>query len=155
MNTSLQCRTMRRQGGSVVVEAAIVLPLLLLLVLATAEFGRALLHYNTLQKTVRDATRYVAENAINRNTKLIDLTPTLIATTRNLAAYGSPSAGTALLPGLAPANVTVTSPDAFHVRVSATYTYRPIFATIPTFGLGSGNISVPTTLTSAQTMRAL
>lgn len=145
-----------RQTGVVVVEAAIVLPLLLFLLLAIAEVGRALYQYNTLQKSVRDATRYVADNAIPNSTGVIDLTPALITTARNLAVYGNPNAsGTPLLPGYTTGNVSVTSPDALHVRVSATYTYQPRYAVIPTFGLTDSGITMPTSLTAVLSMRAL
>ena len=42
------------------VEFAIALPLLLLLLLAVAEFGRMLSHYNSLLQANRDAARYLA-----------------------------------------------------------------------------------------------
>lgn len=146
----------RRHRGIVVVEAAIVLPVVLLLMLAVAEVGRALYQYNTLQKTIRDATRHLAGKAISDATGVIDLTASLITTTRTLAVYGKPtSGGTALLPGFTTSDVSVSSPDALHVQVSASYTYTPMFIAIPTFGMGDGNITVPTTLTAELTMRAL
>lgn len=131
------------------------LPFLIMLLLATAEIGRALLQFNTLQKSIRDATRYVAEEATGPDTEVIDLTSAVIATTRNLVVYGSPVAGEALLPGLEPGDVTVSSPDALHVQISVTYTYTPLFAVIPTFGLTQSDITAKTTMTSDQTMGGL
>ena len=43
-----------RQRGVAIVEFVLTLPLLMLLLLATAEIGRALFQYNTLTKAVRD-----------------------------------------------------------------------------------------------------
>jgi Flp pilus assembly protein TadG len=47
----------RRQAGTSVVEMAIVLPLLLLLVFAIAEFGVAFAQWQTLTNAVREGTR--------------------------------------------------------------------------------------------------
>lgn len=144
-----------RQRGLAVVEMAIVLPLLLLLLLGAAEIGRAFYEYNTLQKTVRDGARYLAENASPGSTGIIIITPTVATTTRNLVAYGSPVPGRPLLRGLAPDNVTITVPNPTHVAVTANYTYTPMFVSIPTFGLRAGNITVPTAFRASVTMRAL
>ena len=79
-----------RQRGSAVVELAIVLPLLLLIFLGTAEFGRALFQYNTLTKTVRDGARYISQNSLNGSTGVVDVPPTAVAVveTKNLVVYG-------------------------------------------------------------------
>ena len=53
----------RRQRGTATVEFAIVLPLLLVLMFATAELGRLISQYNTLTQSVRDAVRYAAAAA--------------------------------------------------------------------------------------------
>jgi Flp pilus assembly protein TadG len=143
------------QRGLAVVEAAIVLPLLLLLLVAVGELGRAFYQYNTLQRCVRDATRHLAANAISNDTKLIDITPQLTATTRALGAYGSPGGGTPLLPDLAPANFTVSQVNATQVRVTGTYQYQARYAAIPTFGLGDGNVGFSKTFTVAVTMSAI
>ncbi|MEW6168864.1 MAG: TadE/TadG family type IV pilus assembly protein [Pseudomonadota bacterium] len=145
-----------QQQGLALVEAVIVLPVMLLLLLAVAEMGRALFHYNTLHKLVRDAARYAAAVAIPDDTDVIDLSSALITTTRNLAVYGSPGASaTALLPGLSVSDITVSAPDALHVRIDADYTYTPLFVVIPSFGLGAGDITVPTSMSASATMRAL
>jgi hypothetical protein len=47
-------------SGAAVIEAALVLPIALLLMAGSMEFGRALLGYLTVEKTVRGATRYLA-----------------------------------------------------------------------------------------------
>jgi hypothetical protein len=63
--------------------------------------------------------------------------------------------GGALLPGLAAANVTVTTVDSTHVSVSAAYTYQPLLgAALPTFGIGSP-ISFSFPLTATIVMRGL
>jgi len=75
-----------RQSGVALVEFALVLPLLLVLVLVTAELGRGVYRYNCAAKAVRDAVRYLSAQ-----------TPgTHIAEARNLIVYGN-LAGTAPL----------------------------------------------------------
>ena len=49
-----------RPKGTAAIELALLLPILLLLTLVTTEFGRAILEYNTVVKSVRNATRYLA-----------------------------------------------------------------------------------------------
>jgi Flp pilus assembly protein TadG len=47
--------------GAVAVEFALLIPLLLVLALGAAEFGRALYQYNTLVKAVRDSVRHLSQ----------------------------------------------------------------------------------------------
>ena len=141
--------------GIAIVEFTVMLPVLLLLLLGTAELGRALYEYNTLTKAVRDGARYLAENAEAGSTGVIDITPATATTTRNLVVYGAPATGArSLLRGFGTADVSVTEVDANHVRVAASYAYAPLFLAIPTFGNG-GDIAVPVTFQAACTMRVL
>jgi Flp pilus assembly protein TadG len=144
-----------RERGLAAVEFAILLPLVLLIMLATAELGRALYQYNTLTKAVRDGARYLSSVAIIGGTGVIGLDADKVADTRNLVIYGNTGGtGTPLLPGLAPGQITVTVPDPLQVQVQAAYPYQSIFATLPGFGLMS-DIGTAWTLTAATTMRAL
>lgn len=146
-----------RQHGLAIVEAALILPLLLMVMLAVGELGRVFYEYNTLNKTVRDAARYLSANAIppGASTGVIDISSQVEATTKSLAVYGSPVSGTPILRGLATDDIVITVPDAEHVTVTANFTYTPLLVAIPTFGLGSGPIGVNTDFTVQVTMRAL
>jgi Flp pilus assembly protein TadG len=147
----------RREQGLAAVEFAILLPVVLLIMLATAELGRALYQYNTLTKAVRDGARYLSSVAITGDVGIIDLTTAKITETKNLVVFGNVSgAGTTLLPGLTAAQITILDPppDPLHVRVQAAYSYQPILATLPGFG-AMADISAAWTLTAAATMRAL
>jgi Flp pilus assembly protein TadG len=116
-----------RQTGIAVVECAIVFPLVLFLVFAVAELAHGIRQYNTLTQTVRDAARYIAEEA-EAGTGVVRLTTDKITATSNLVAYGTASAGTAVLPGLAPGNVTVTHDSATNnISVKVEYAYQPLF----------------------------
>ncbi len=144
------------ERGIAAVEFAIVLPLLLLMMLATAELGRAFYQYDTLTKAVRDGARYIAGVAYSGTTGTISLTASDIQITRNLVVYGNIAGGnTPLLPGLSASDVSVSAVDAIHVQVAAAYPYSPIFASLPTFGLGPADLSTTFTLTADVTMRAL
>ena len=149
-------QTVGTQGGLAMLEFVITLPVLLLLMLATAEFGRMLTQYGTLTKAVRDSCRYVASKAAVGTTSVVTITPQLQGQAGNLVAYGNINGtGTALLSGLAPANVTVADAGGGYVSVSATYTYSPMIGnTLPTFGLGNP-IALNLSLKTAVTMRAL
>lgn len=130
----------QRQQGLAIVEFAIVLPLLLILLLATAEFGRALYQYNTLTKAARDAARYLSENIYVGQSLMIDNDG--IAATESLVVCGQTNgcnSDNALLPGLIADNVDagnervtsstnscVQDTDIEHVCVQATYTYQPM-----------------------------
>jgi Flp pilus assembly protein TadG len=145
-----------RQLGLAALEFAIVLPVLLLLLLVTAELGRVMFQYNTLTKSVGAGARYLAANALPGTTGVISISAEVEATARNLVVFGSPGGGgTPLLPGLSTGAVSVVQTSATHVRVSAEYAYAPLFSEIPVFGLATGSITVPATLRALAEMRAL
>jgi Flp pilus assembly protein TadG len=140
----------RAQRGTAAVELTIALPVLLLMLLATAEIGRMLSQYDTLNKAVRDGARYLAANALTGTTGVIGINSAVQTATVDLVVTGnSAGTGTALLPNFNSGNVTVASLGNGYVSVSATYTYVPMLgAKLPTFGLTAPiNTSVPLTAT--------
>ncbi|SFP31008.1 TadE-like protein [Geopseudomonas sagittaria] len=110
------------------VEFAIALPLLLLLLLAIAEFGRMLYHYNNLLQANRDAVRYLAGKAWNSNLGQVEIGPVLEARTKNLAVYGAPAPrpGNEVVPGLTTVDVQVSTVGTEHVQVRISYMFRPV-----------------------------
>ena len=156
MKTQLRRHGRHASRGIATIEFAICAPVLLLLMLGTAEVGRLLFQYNTLAKTVRDGVRYAASNAAVGTTRIVDITTEVDVQTRNLVAYGNAfGTGTPLLPGLSPDHVTVNDAGNGFVSVAATYTFSPVLgASLPTFGLGAPiNLALP--LTATVVMRAL
>lgn len=151
------------QRGLAAIEFAIVLPLILLLMLGTAEVSRAFYQYNTLSKAARDGVRYLADVALNGTTGLIELDTqegntgqTKRERARNLVVYGNLSGtGTPLLDGLTVDDVTISALGADHVRVDASYTYQPMLPSIPTFGFTGSNIATNFTFQASTSMRAL
>jgi len=145
------------QSGTATIEFAVALPLLLAVLMATAEFGRMLSQYDTLNKAVRDGARYLAANALaaGGTTGVITITPAVTTATKNLVVKGNTTgAGNALLPSFTAGNVTVTNLGNGYVSVSAAYPYVPMLgASLPTFGSGSVNTAI--TLNATTVMRPL
>jgi len=161
MERNTQFRGGSRQRGLAMVEFVITLPLFLFLILATTEIGRAFYQYTALTKAVRDGARYAAEAVVDSVGKIDLAEPTengssITQNVQSLVTYGGTGGGTPLLPGLAAGNVQLDVVDEVHVRVVANYAYQSILGgTIPSFGLGGGDITSPVTLTASATMRTL
>jgi Flp pilus assembly protein TadG len=153
---TVAARRPRDCRGIASVELAIALPVLLLLLTATVEVGRLLSEYDTLTKSVRNAARYLAANALGGTTGVVSITAPVQSATRNLVVTGNVNGtGSALLPGLVIANVTVTDLGGGYVSVSAAYTYQPVLgATLQTFGNGPA-VALGFPLNATTVMRAL
>jgi Flp pilus assembly protein TadG len=151
-------RSTRRQRGLAAVEFAIVAPVLLLLMFAVAEFGRALYQYNTLSKAVRDGARYYSTHAFVGTTTIED--PAAKTYAINLVEYGNGSGtGNPLLPGDPPSVTATTATDASgsFVTVTATYNFtfipgNPLAGLLGWFGSA---LADSLALTSTVTMRAI
>jgi hypothetical protein len=110
------------QKGVAIVEFALILPFLLLLTFVTTEFGRAIWEYNTLTKSVRDASRYLAIQPVG----------TKITEARNLMVYGKLNVTGSDLPlalNLSLANVPVVGDK--HCCVWQEVTSTPVNGSAP------------------------
>lgn len=86
------------QRGTATIEFAILVVPLLLLLFGVTEYSRAIYQYNTLVKSVRDATRYLSAVAPGSG----------YAVARCLAVYGTTNCtGRALAPGLTTSMVSI------------------------------------------------
>jgi Flp pilus assembly protein TadG len=150
-------RRPRHSRGLAAVEFVITAPLLLLVLLACAEFGRAFVQYATLDYSVRNSVRYVSENAIIGTTGVVSPSATTITQAKNLAVYGNVAGtGSPRLPNFQTSQVTVSSPGGNNIVVSANYPYQPVVGSaLPTFGFGGGPISLTFNMQIAVTMRAI
>lgn len=93
-------RHARTQRGVAAVEFGLLITLLVTLVLAASEFGRAMVQYDTVVKGARSASRYLSQGVAGDTVA--------IAAAKNLVVYGSTtSTGTQLVPGLTTAMVSV------------------------------------------------
>lgn len=116
-------RLARDERGTQLVELAIVVPLLLMLVGATAEFGRFFYTYSTLSKATRVGARYQVSQPPGTN----------FAQTKNLVVYGNMTGtGAPVAAGLTTANVQVVENKAGGATQTVTvsisnYGYQPVF----------------------------
>ena len=144
------CRSLStRNKGIAAVEYVFVLPLVMLLIIATAEIGRGFIQYNALNKALRDGARLGAQVTAQNagSTGIPQLANSDVTNIRNLVVFSSiQGGGASVLPGLTPGNIIVELVDS-DLNVSANYNYQPLFSSIPTFGLGS-------TISSAFNFRA-
>src|SRR2546429_8532771 len=93
-------RLVRNERGIQLVELAIVLPILVMLFAATAEFGRYFYEYTTLAKASRAGARYLARAAVNSTEDIA---------AKNIVVYGnSAGSGSPILYGRTTANRTIT-----------------------------------------------
>lgn len=102
------------EAGLAAIEFALILPILLTLAFGVIDFGRLLFQYDTLTKSTRAATRYLAAvvrppaAAFASNAKYT----TVVNSARNLALCGTIDMcnGAALVNGLTVSNITIDYP---------------------------------------------
>jgi Flp pilus assembly protein TadG len=138
----------RDERGTQLAELALVLPLLLLLLGATAEFGRFMYTYTTLAKATRAGARY----AVSQPPVLTD------AQTAKMVVYGNTAGtGTPVVAGLDTTKVNITRtvvPNGTTVTISiANYTYQPIFDLGKMLNMPS--LSLAVNIGASSTMRQL
>lgn len=92
-----------RKKGAVLIELALLAPLLVLLVLGAIHFGYLFFLYNDIEKCVRDGARYAATRTYYPARQA-----DFISKVQTITAYGAVGGTTPLVPGLTPAQVRVT-----------------------------------------------
>ena len=148
-----------RLRGIAMVETVIVTPILLFLILATAEITNAFVDHNTLTKSVRNGARYFASKALSGDTgKILNPIPTGISNdTRNLVVFGNTAGtGNPILQGLDVVDVALSADFTNNnVEVTVDYTYTGLLGgSLPSFGFGQ-DLSLGMTLQATVTMKAL
>lgn len=144
----------KEQQGLAVIEFTLVLPFLLLLIFASAEFGRLLYQYNALNKTVRDASRYLSSNVKFGDNGNLTIKESISIDVKNLIQFGQSTSASALFPNLSDDDISLAINGDFIV-ITVNYDWQPIFSeTFTTFGLGN-DIDLSFPLVSTYTMRAL
>lgn len=142
-------RFVRSERGTQLVELAIVLPIVLMLMGAAAEFGRFFYTYQTLAKATRTGARYLmTETAAGA----------MDAKAKNLVVYGNQTGtGTPVVTGLSGANIRVVRtggtsafPERVTVRVEG-YVYQPVFDLGKLIGKPTLSLRVP--VSPSTTMR--
>ena len=147
----------RQQTGAAMIEMVAVTPLLLLLMLGVSEIGKALIQYNTLNKSVREAARQVARTALLGTTGTVSISDELELEGQNLVVYGNiAGAGEPRLLGLTIDSVSVLPAGDNLVLIQANYPYVPLMGPVlQTFGYGTDIATGGFTLTASVMMRAL
>ena len=118
-------RLARSERGTQLVELAIVLPVLVVMLGAAAEFGRFFYTYQTLAKATRTGARYLTTETANGKKD---------PTAENLVVYGNEAGtGKPVVSGLSPSQVQITRtggtsaiPERVTVKIVG-YTYVPLF----------------------------
>ncbi|GAA3532902.1 TadE/TadG family type IV pilus assembly protein [Zobellella aerophila] len=148
----------RRQQGLAAVEATVVLPVLLLLLLAIGEFGRLLYQYNTLTKAVRAGSHIVLDSDNYADIAARGAREDKI---KSLILYGVETGGSdPVLPGLAADDISFSYDETpvgsgdFYYQVSVNYDWQPVLGT--TFNTFFGNtLSLSFPLRTSITVREL
>ncbi|HAX43826.1 MAG TPA: TadE/TadG family type IV pilus assembly protein [Bryobacteraceae bacterium] len=110
-----------RQSGNALVEFAVVLPLLVLLLLGTINFGYVMFYYTRVDKAVHDGARYGSMRTYSEQPG--DEAHFRQAVARAVV-YGTPAGGgSPVAPGLTEGNISVT-------RTPATAGTRPRTITV-------------------------
>jgi Flp pilus assembly protein TadG len=120
-------RFRRDELGVQLLEIAIVIPILLVMFAAVAEFGRYFYEYTTLAKGSRIGARYLASKSVTSSTNYE-------AIAKNLIVYGNTAGtGSPILADLTTDNVTVTYaggttglPETVTVSITG-YEHDPLF----------------------------
>jgi len=156
-------RSAARQRGLAVTELALVTPVLLVTMLIAAEFTRVFYEYNTLTKSVRDAARFLAEDAYD-GAGVYEIDSTTIERATNLAVTGELVGGTPLLDGLSATDIEIDTNGAHkgaaplvreHVQVTGSYEFQPLAPVIAGIGFLPADVGMNFTLVASSTMRAL
>ena len=122
----LMWKLLRNEDGTAVVEMAVAAPLLLVLAIGAMAFGQAILDYATVDKSMRDATRFLARlpaGAVCSNWAQ--------DAAKNLAVYGQETAGTnPLVRDWTTSTVDMEAPDCgttpsgnFSIRLHTAFPY--------------------------------
>ncbi len=149
-----------KQRGVATVELAVSIPMLLIIMLVTVEFSRVFYQYNTLTKSVRDGSRYLAQNALSGSV-LQSIPGGTLTETRNLVVSGSPGGGSALLAGLSAGDVDITFDSIIdgglprhYVKVSVSYQFQPLAPLLNGLGFLSSGSDLGFQLNAQSSMRA-
>ncbi|HYE14559.1 MAG TPA: TadE/TadG family type IV pilus assembly protein [Pyrinomonadaceae bacterium] len=144
-------RLARREDGTQLVELAIVLPVMLVMFGAVAEFGRFFYTYQTLAKATRAGARYLTTEPADGSSD---------AKAENLVVYGNTTGtGDPVVSGLSAGNVSVErsgGPSSMPERVTVKivgYTYSPLFDLGKLVGVSGLSLNVD--VSPATTMRTL
>jgi hypothetical protein len=146
-------RFFRKERGSQLVELALVIPIMLVLMGAAAEFGRFFYTYSTLENAVRAGARHASKWKVDE--------PWEFPETSRMVVYGdfTDTSKGPILPGLSTANVQITANGPSENRIDSVtvkiigYTYQPIFDVGKLTGIPA--LSLKISMNASSTMHQL
>ncbi|MGS0724728.1 TadE family protein [Shewanella sp. 0m-11] len=126
----------KKQQGIAVIEFTLVLPILVLIIFVTVEFGRLLYQYSELTRMARSAGRFISNTAIVNTTGNL---PAVLSDTncdfcitkmKRVLLSGDTINTTSNLSGLSSADITVAEYPANSgiLVVNVSYDWTPLFA---------------------------
>ncbi|WOH39192.1 TadE/TadG family type IV pilus assembly protein [Thalassotalea fonticola] len=152
----------KRQKGLAVIELTMILPFLLLLIFATAEFSRLLYQYNALNHLVRDALRYTVSDVVDGSTIATQAAVDGMAPiAENLLRYGEDQASAEILPNITSSTISLVGaadpldPSIYYVTLTVTYNWQPIFGSSLNTFVSADTVDLSFPLVVNYTMRAL
>lgn len=132
-----------RVRGQVLVEFALVLPILLSLLFGTMQFGYAIYTYNNLAKTVSDGARFASMRTYYGTCTAVCSSDTaFITAVKNVVLYGDPSpSGTPnpVVHNLASGNVVITVTAVNNVPATVTVGISGYSMSLPLATVNLGN----------------
>nr|WP_319554866.1 TadE/TadG family type IV pilus assembly protein [uncultured Vibrio sp.] len=137
MNTFNRLQTLHenkhKQIGLAALEFIICLPVLLMLAVLLIDVSRAFIQYTEINKALQNGVRYAVVDTYGTLDFSSIAEPEKI---KNMVVYGKPvatDADTKIVSYLNTADVIITPPTASskEVMISASYTYVPIFSSLP------------------------
>ncbi len=148
-----------KQRGAVILEFAIILPLLAVLVIGVTELGTAFFALNTLNKAVRDGARLKADSLAPNQAPGVTLTDAQIQAQVLSVMNGLPAFyvhNSTNVPIPIPTVLVPPVTGLQHVQVSATYNHQLLLGQV--FGsllslIGGGGFNNPIPLSAQATMR--
>ncbi len=147
----------KQQRGIALVEFVIAAPVVLFIALAIAEMGNAIMQYNSMTQSLRDGARHLASIAEKGSAGVVALTAEDQTEVSNLVAYGTIAAGTPIIPGLSPGNVSIQDLGDGLLSVTVSHNYQPLLiGGIPrVFSRGAGSVNNALTMNAEMVVRAL
>jgi Flp pilus assembly protein TadG len=139
--------------GSVLIEATVVVPVLVTLMLGLFEFSWYFHKQQLVESGIRDAARYLARVDAGKNDGNPCNDTTSVAQAKNIAVTGVTSGGTARVTGWTVGNVTITCPgfdnsggsysgaSTIYLVIATTSFTDPAFGFFGVLGLSTPNLS--------------
>lgn len=157
MNTNTKFHSTIKQQGLAAIELTLVLPFLLLILFATAEFGRLLYQYSALNHLTRDALRYAVTNITDGSTGLVteETVAGMATSAEQILKYGAEVQGAEILPNLSSAIVTLSKQGTEFVTLTVTYHWQPVFGNSLNTFTSAQTIDLSFPIVVNYTMRAL